>query len=84
MRRTMALVCLVTLMASGAARGDGTPDKYHITNAEKAACTLDAMRLCSGTYPDEDGLLACMRQNHASLSTICRVAFDAGARRRHL
>ncbi|MCX8254596.1 MAG: hypothetical protein OTI36_11510 [Beijerinckiaceae bacterium] len=48
------------------------------------ACTADAMRLCSGVYPDEDGLVACMKQNRAALTTLCRIAFDAGIKRRHL
>ena len=94
MRRTAALarlgrviavattITLGTAIATGVVRG--ADDKYHITDAEKAACTLDAMRLCSGTYPNEDGLLSCMMRYHSSLSTTCRVAFDAGVRRRRL
>lgn len=85
MRRLLTSIGLVSLIASTAAFGDeAVKDKYHITNAEKAACTMDAMRLCSGIYPSEDGLIACMRQNHAELSTICRVAFDLGVKRRRL
>ena len=59
-------------------------DKYHITAEEKAACSSDALRLCSEAYPDEDKLLSCMKQNHESLSAMCRVAFDAGRKRRRL
>ena len=59
-------------------------DKYRITDAEKAACTPDAVRLCSQTYPDEDRLLACMKQNREALSQPCRVALDAGVKRRRL
>jgi hypothetical protein len=84
MRRTMAAVGLVSLIASCSASADEVRDKYHITNAEKVACTADAMRLCSGVYPDEDGLVACMKQNRAALTTLCRIAFDAGIKRRHL
>ena len=84
MQRTVASIGLVSLIAAGSALGDEARDKYHITNAEKIACTADAVRLCSGTYPDEDGLLACMKQNRASLTALCRVAFDAGVKRRRL
>lgn len=84
MRRIMSSIGLVSLIASTAAHGQEVQDKYHITNAEKAACTMDAMRLCSGVYPSEDGLILCMRQNHGSLSSICRVAFDLGLKRRHM
>ena len=59
-------------------------DKYHITPEEKAACSSDALRLCSNTYPDEDRLFSCMKENRASLSAVCRVAFDAGRKRRRL
>ena len=59
-------------------------DKYHVTQAEKAACTSDAMRLCSQTYPDEDRLFVCLKQNRDSLTQACRVAFDAGVKRRRL
>lgn len=59
-------------------------DQFHVTDAEKAACTSDAVRLCYGTYPDETKLLSCMKQNRAQLSGTCRMAFDAGVRRRRL
>ena len=59
-------------------------DKYKVTNAEKAACTADAIRLCMDAYPNEEKLLVCMKENRASLTPTCRVAFDAGMRRRHL
>jgi hypothetical protein len=59
-------------------------DKYHVTNAERAACSEDAVRLCSAAYPDEDALIACMKANRSQLSNACMVAFDAGIHRRHL
>ena len=76
----LGLVVGAVPFSSFAASGD----KYQITPAEKAACSSDAVRLCYDTYPDEDRLLVCMRQNHASLSAACRVAFDAGTKRRRL
>ena len=57
---------------------------YSITANEKAACTGDAMRLCAHTYPDQDRLLGCMRENAGELSNGCAVVFKAGLRRRHL
>ena len=59
-------------------------DKYHITPEEKAACSSDVVRLCFEAYPNEDKLLSCMKQNRESLSAGCRVAFDAGRKRRRL
>lgn len=82
----LAAALLICLVSGSALRAQALrlPDKFKITDSEKAACTMDAIRLCSGTYPDEDRLLTCMRANHASLSSTCRVAFDEGVRRRHL
>ena len=59
-------------------------DPYHITASEKAACLYDAQRFCMNTYPDEGALLACMKANRASLSTVCLAAFDAGMKKRHI
>lgn len=57
-------------------------NRYGITAVEKAACTADAMRLCSHTYPDEDRLLSCMRGHVSDLSLVCSVTFKAGLKRR--
>ena len=84
------LLAVQALLATPlAAQMLGTPapqaeDKYHVTSQEKAACSSDAIRLCMHTYPDEDRLLVCMKQNRDALSAACRVAFDAGVRRRRL
>ena len=68
-----------------ATTGTAVPaDPMRITPAERAACTQDATRLCSGTYPDEARLLECMKANRAALSATCGTAFDAGVRRRGL
>ena len=80
-----SLLAVQALFASPlAAQSPRAEDKYHVTSQEKAACTSDAIRFCMHTYPDEDQLLACMKQNRDALSAACRVAFDAGVRRRRL
>ena len=83
MMRVVGLSCLAGLLAIGISAAHAT-DKYHVTQEERAACTDDAARLCSSAYPDEDKLLACLKMNRESLSSICLVAFDAGLKRRHL
>lgn len=80
MRTLMVLVIVVGSASSAFA----SADPYHVTDAEKAACTSDAVRFCYGTYPDEGKLLSCMKQNRSMLSNSCRVAFDAGVKRRRL
>ena len=57
-------------------------DPYRLTDAEKAACTGDAMRRCADAVPDESKLLACMTANTSSLRASCLPVFDAGVKRR--
>ena len=80
--RLMILLGASTLLSLPASAG--IPDRFHVTEQEKAACTEDAARLCISAYPDEDKLLSCMKENRASLSPTCLTAFDAGVKRRHL
>ena len=78
------LVGAVGILFRAVAAPAPTGDPLHITASEKAACTEDATRLCSGTYPDEGRLLTCMSANRASLSPTCLKAFDAGLKKRGL
>lgn len=75
---------LAPLTADAATDKRVVVDRYKVTNAEKLACTADAIRLCMDVYPSEEKLFSCMNTNRASLSPTCRVAFDAGVKRRHL
>jgi hypothetical protein len=47
------------------------------TEAERAACTPDVVRLCGSEIPDVDRIIACMKAKRASLSTPCRLVVDA-------
>jgi hypothetical protein len=38
---------------------------------QRAACTSDAFRLCSGYIPDATKVQTCLRQNKSSLSNAC-------------
>jgi hypothetical protein len=62
----------------------GQADKYQVTSLERAACSADAVSLCSADVSDADQLLACMRHHEVQLSAICLPVFKAGLRRRHL
>ncbi len=79
MRLAILLFCLGITPASAL-----PDDPYHLTEIERSACTEDAMRLCSSTYPDPHSLLVCMKANRASLSAVCQPIFDAGLKKRHL
>ena len=67
-------VCIIGLalflaLASSVARAQGTAD-------QRAACTLDAFRLCGAEIPNVERIIACMKANKANLSRGCRSVFD--------
>ena len=76
--RIVRFVCSLVLLAgalafhldSAAAQG---------SDAERQACTPDAMRLCSEFVPDVAKITACMKAKSAQLSEPCRIAMGAGA-----
>lgn len=81
----MTRLAVLAVFASLAFRSVAAEEnKYNITPLEKAACSADALRLCSHTYPDQDKLLDCLRTNIRSLSLVCSVAFKAGLKRRKI
>lgn len=85
MRAAVTLLgCLTGSQMALAETSQYPADKYRITAEEMSACSMDAISLCSSSYPDEDKLLGCMKLNRVSLSATCRPVFDAGLRRRHL
>ena len=66
-------VCIIGLalflaLAPSVARAQGT--------AARAACTLDAFRLCGAEIPNVERIIACMKANKANLSRGCRSVFD--------
>ncbi|KMO30112.1 hypothetical protein [Methylobacterium aquaticum] len=54
-----------------------TPALAQGTAAQRAACTSDAMRLCSSHIPNVGAITSCLRREKASLSTACRSVMDA-------
>lgn len=64
------LACILAFGASGAiAQG---------TDAERQACTPDAMRLCGDVIPDVAKVTACMKAKSSQLSPECRAAMRGG------
>lgn len=74
----------LAMIAAALATCAQAQDKYQVTDVERAACESDAITLCSGSYPDQDALLACMRTNETRLTPGCRPVFIAGLHRRGL
>ena len=67
-RRASVLGLLLTLMASGSASAQGTPE-------QRRACTPDVYRLCAGEIPNVRAITACLRRQKASLSSACAAVF---------
>jgi len=49
------------------------------TVEQQMACTPDVFRLCGSQIPDEDRIVACLRQNTPQLSRACRAVFETTA-----
>lgn len=81
MLRSLLIACLCAPASTAVHADEG---KYKVTAVERAACTPDAVRLCSDAYPDEDRLLTCMKAKRDQLSSTCQPVFDAGVKRRRL
>mgnify|MGYP005810460731 CR=1 FL=1 len=68
--RRLALVVALTLMAAGGAKA-----QLNVTAEQRAACTPDALRLCSAAIPNVARVTACMKAHEADLSAGCRAVF---------
>jgi hypothetical protein len=62
----------VTLAVPGAALA-----QHSGTLEQKMACTPDVFRLCGAQIPDENRIVACLRQNTLLLSGPCRAVFES-------
>jgi hypothetical protein len=47
------------------------------TAEQRAACTPDALRLCSSEIPNIPRIVACLRQNKPNLSKPCQAAMQS-------
>lgn len=63
-----AIAALVMVAWGQAAQARGT-------EAERDACTPDALRLCGRFIPDEDSIEACLRDAGPRLSRPCYIVF---------
>lgn len=53
------------------------------TDAQREACSGDAMRLCPEFVPDVNKITACMRKKSSELSAPCRQVMFGGGSHRH-
>jgi hypothetical protein len=68
---------LLSLAAAASLILAAAPAVAQGTAAQRAACTSDAMRLCSSHIPNVGAIASCLRRERASLSTACRTVMDA-------
>ena len=67
--RASTLGFLLTLLATGSASAQGTPE-------QRKACTPDVDRLCAGEIPNARAITACLRRQKANLSPACAAVFE--------
>jgi hypothetical protein len=68
-----AVALAISLVAfSGASFAAGTAE-------QRAACTPDALRLCSAEIPNIPRIVACLRSNKPNLSKPCQTALNSPA-----
>jgi hypothetical protein len=67
--RASTLGFLLTLLATGSASPQGTPE-------QRKACTPDVYRLCAGEIPNARAITACLRRQKANLSPACAAVFE--------
>lgn len=70
--RIILVVAFSVAAAASAKAAQGTAE-------QRAACTPDAMRLCSSEIPDVARVTACMKAKQASLSARCRAMFASAS-----
>jgi hypothetical protein len=77
MMRIFRSVCVLALLTGLLALGTGGAIAQG-TDAERQACTPDAMRLCGDAIPDVGRVTACMKAKSSQLSPECRAAMRGG------
>jgi len=64
-------------IALGAALGVFVmPGQAVSADGKRAPCTADVFRLCSGTAPQVDHVVACLKKERANLTPACRATVD--------
>ena len=77
MMRIFQSICVMALLAAALAYGVIGAHAQG-SDAERQACTPDAMRLCGDAIPDVAKVTACMKAKYSQLSAPCRAAMAAG------
>jgi hypothetical protein len=77
MMRIFRSVCVLAVLVGIFAYGAGGANAQG-SDAERQACTPDAMRLCGDAIPDVVKVTACMKAKYSQLSAPCRAVMAGG------
>jgi hypothetical protein len=75
--RNRALWFVLIPVISFAAQNPAPAQENRGTLEQQLACTPDVFRLCGAEIPDENRIVACLRQNTAQLDEPCKAVFEA-------
>jgi hypothetical protein len=67
------------VLASAALFFASAPIASAYTQADAAACTPDALRLCAAYIPNAGAITACLRANRARLTQACSMVMQSPA-----
>ena len=73
-----ATLAIMAALAPGVASAEISTDT--VRQKAEQACYDDVNKLCAAAIPDEDKIVACMKQHRAQLSPRCRTIYDANVK----
>jgi hypothetical protein len=73
----IVLNLVVAIVSTVTVQGAAFAQQHSGTLEQQMACTPDVFRLCGAQIPDENRIVACLRQNTVLLSGPCRAVFES-------
>ena len=75
----IVLNLVIAIGSTVAVQNAALAQEHRGTLEQQMACTPDVFRLCGAQIPDENRIVACLRQNTVLLSGPCRAVFESNA-----
>ena len=73
----IVLNLVIAIGSTVAVQSAAWAQEHRGTLEQQMACTPDVFRLCGAQIPDENRIVACLRQNTVLLSGPCRAVFQS-------
>jgi hypothetical protein len=77
MSQRIFLNLVIAIGSTVAVQSAALAQEHRGTLEQQMACTPDVFRLCGAQIPDENRIVACLRQNTVLLSGPCRAVFES-------